>query len=223
MIACLNEIFICIMYIIMRVLFLYLSIFMCFTGCNNSKNVTESNLHELPDQVILTYLPCDSNSILWMQPYGNVDHGGGNAFFHNGIDFGTEHNGAFYSCSNGYVSQIELNTGVGWDGTNYRITIQVSKTVILDYHFEIAGEVSVIDRKNNIFISEGDKVEAGQHIGNLIVATQDIAHVHWSIFENGEAITCPIDYFADDVKNSFESLYDSGIEKRPNTRPNLCE
>lgn len=172
---------------------------------------------------VLTHLPVDSGNVLWMQPFGNVDHGGGNAFFHPGIDFGTQTDGAFFSSASGNVTQVDLDTGAGSSGTNYRITIQVATNVSLDYHFEIFGDVPELQRRNNIFVAVGDQVAAGQHIGNLIVVNPDLSHVHWMIIENGEAVNCPLDYFSDDAAQSFETLYDSGIEKRPSSRPDLCE
>jgi len=199
--------------------FLLLCLFY-LSGCKNSLN---SSGPQLPSQAVLTYLPCDSGTVIWMQPFGNVDHGGGNAFFHNGIDFAYQADGAFFSCADGYVTQVDLNTGVGAAGTNYRISIKVAKNVSLDYHFEICGDVPELQRRNNIFVAVGDTVEAGQQIGNLIVLDPNITHVHWSIFENGEADKCPLDYFSDDAAQSFEALYDSGIEKRPALRPDLCE
>jgi murein DD-endopeptidase MepM/ murein hydrolase activator NlpD len=170
----------------------------------------------------LTHLPCDSDNLIWMQPYGNVDHGGGNVFFHDGIDFGNP-DGAFFSSADGIVKGVELNTGKGWPGTNYRITIQVTPTIILDYHFEIGGSTSEGERKANIFVADGDQVTAGQHIANLIAIDQNVAHVHWGVYENGSADKCPLNYFAVDVAESLEALYDSGIEKRPSNRPDLCE
>ena len=193
------------------------------SGCDSGSNGNGSDTPQLPPQAVLTHLPCDSGAVLWMQPFGNVDHGGGNAFFHNGVDFGTQTGGAFFSSADGYVTQVELDTGVGWPGTNYRITIQVATNVSLDYHFEIGGNAPESQRRNNIFVSIGDTVEAGQHIGNLIVVTPDVAHVHWGIYENGVADNCPLDYFSDVASQSFESLYDSGIEKRPSSRLDLCE
>jgi murein DD-endopeptidase MepM/ murein hydrolase activator NlpD len=206
---------------VLRRSFLLLLCLFFLAGCDSGPDGNDA--HQLPSQAVLTHLPCDVGAVLWMQPYGNVDHGGGNAFFHPGIDFGTQAEGAFFSGGDGYVTQVELDTGVGSAGTNYRITIQVATNVVLDYHFEIFGDVPESQRTNNILVTAGDRVEAGQHIGNLIVSTPDLAHVHWSVLEDGEAASCPLDYFSDDAANSFETLYDSGIEKRPGSRPDLCE
>jgi murein DD-endopeptidase MepM/ murein hydrolase activator NlpD len=178
---------------------------------------------EVTGQPILTHLPCHSADVVWMQPFGNVDHGGGNAFFHDGIDFGTQPDAAFFSSADGAVTQVELNTGKGWPGTNYRITIQIAHNVFLDYHFEIGGNAPESQRRDSILVAAGDEVEAGQQIGNLIVVGSDVAHVHWGIYEDGEAVNCPLGYFTEDVAQSFETLYDSGIEKRPSSRPDLCE
>ena len=171
---------------------------------------------------LLTRLPCDSETLIWMQPYGDVDHGGGNAFFHNGIDFGNP-NGAFFSSADGTIKEVDLNTGQGWPGTNYRIVIQITPTLILDYHFEIGGSTSEDDRKANIFVTAGEKVTAGQHIANLIAIDHNVAHVHWGVYDQGSADKCPLDYFAVDAAESMEGLYDSGIEKRPSNRVDLCE
>jgi hypothetical protein len=127
----------------------------------------------LPES-LLTHLPCDSDTLIWMQPYGNVDHGGGNAFFHDGIDFGNP-NGPFFSSGEGIVKEVDLDTGKGWPGSNYRITIQITPTLILDYHFEIGGFASEDDRRANIFVVSGDRVTPGQHIANLIAIDQNVA------------------------------------------------
>ena len=171
---------------------------------------------------VLTDIPCDPETLIWMQPYGDVDHGGGNAFFHDGIDFGNP-NGAFFSSADGIIKEVDLNTGKGWPGTNYRIVIEITPTLILDYHFEIGGSTSEDERKANIFIVAGDKVSAGQHIANLIAIDHNVAHVHWGVYDQGSADKCPLDYFAVPVAESLEGLYDSGIEKRPSNRVDLCE
>jgi len=195
------------------------------TGEETEQTIEETTPKETVEEseAVLTVLPCDSSVVRWMQPFGNVDHGSGNAFFHNGIDFGTTANGRFFSCADGTVTQIEMNTGAGWPGTNYRIIIQVATGVYLDYHFEIAGSVPEAQRKNNIFVAVGDWVTAGQHIGNLIVLDPDIAHVHWGVLEGDSVSKCPLDYFTANVAQNFEALYDSGIEKRPSSRADLCE
>lgn len=181
----------------------------------------------LSTSVLLTKLPCDSGTVLWIQPFGHVDHGGGNAFFHNGIDFGMENGGQFFSSAGGTVKEVVLNTGVGWPGTNYRITIQVNTDIILDYHFEIGGSAPLSAREANIFVEAGDTVTAGQHIANLIYGDDlnaaDVAHVHWGVYGNNDPTTCPLDYFSPDTAASFETLYDSGLEKRPAYRVDLCE
>ncbi len=187
-------------------------------GCNGDSSGVV--LH-FPEDVELTHLPCDPGSVIWMQPFGNVDHGGGNAFFHNGINFGTRANGAFYSSAAGYVTAVDLDKDVG---TKYRITIRVSSSVSLDYHFEIYGEAPESQRRENIFVSEGDTVVAGQHIADLIVMEAGLGHVHWIVFVDGEATTCPLDQFSESAAAAFEALYDDPeIEQRPVSRPDLCE
>jgi murein DD-endopeptidase MepM/ murein hydrolase activator NlpD len=174
----------------------------------------------------MTEIPIDSNSVRWIQPHGDVDHGGGNIFFHDGIDFGTVNGGKFFSTVNGIVSNIELNTGKGWPGTNYRIMIQVDANIILDYHFEIGGDAPLSQRQANVLVALGDPVTAGQHIANLIYGDDanaaDVAHVHWGIYGNVDRTKCPLDYFSTAAAQSFEALYDSGIEKRPAYREDLC-
>jgi len=186
----------------------------------------EGTYHVDPSKSLLTHLPCDPSSVQWIQPHGWVDHGGGNVFFHDGIDLGTINGGQFFSAGNGDVVAVELNTGKGWPGTNYRVVIKVGDDMRLDYHFEIGGHASEADRRANIFVGVGDKVKAGQHIGNLIYGddpnASGVAHVHWGIY-NGHQTTCPLNYFSLNAAQSFEALYDSGIEKRPNNRPDLCE
>ena len=173
----------------------------------------------------LTHIPSDAKSIVWIQPHGNLNFGGGNTFFHDGIDFGVREGGKFFSAGNGEVTGVEWNTGKGYPGTNYRITIRVGGILTLDYHFEIGGYAPLKRRKANVFVSVGEKVTAGQHIGNLIFGNSlkpgETGHVHWGIY-NGHQKKCPKNYFIPLAARNFEALYDSGIEKRPGYRTNLC-
>jgi len=143
--------------------------------------------------------------------------------YHNGIDFNTISRGRFLACADGEVEKIEVNTGKGLPGTNYRIVIRVAKKLELDYHFEIGGSISEAERNQNIFVSKGNKVKAGQHIANLIVIDSDIAHVHFSVLENGEVIKCPLDYFSRNVADLLEQLYDANPRVYSHSlNPNLC-
>ena len=195
-------------------------------GLNNTiyKFIGKYRLHRT--QALLTHLPCGPEMLNWIQPFGEVDHGGGNAFFHNGIDFGNP-GGSYFSAADGIVTSVETDTGQGWPGTNYRIKIQINQNMDLDYHFEIGGVAALTEREANILVNVGDQVSAGQHIANLITGNDlnadDVAHVHWGVYENGSADKCPLDYFPSDVSQAFEDLYDSGIEKRPAYRDDLCD
>jgi len=195
-------------------------------GLSNSAYILEGTYRVGQNGTSLTHIPSDPKAVLWMQAHGNVKHGGGNTFFHDGIDFGVIGGRKFFSAGDGEVTVVELNTGQGWPGTNYRITIQVTDSMNLDYHFEIGGYTPLKRRKANIFVSVGEKVKAGQHIGNLILGNNpkaaDVAHVHWGIY-NGHQKNCPLNYFTPLAAKNLEALYDSGIEKRPRYRKNLCE
>lgn len=174
---------------------------------------------------LLTHIPGDAKSIVWIQPHGNLNFGGGNTGFHDGIDFGATAGGKFFSAGNGEVTNVEWNTGKGYPGTNYRVTIRIGGILSLDYHFEIGGYAPLKRRQANLLVSVGDKVTAGQHIGNLISGNQlkpgETAHVHFGIY-NGHQKICPKNYFTPLAARRFEALYDSGIEKRPAYRVNLC-
>jgi hypothetical protein len=174
------------------------------------------------EEIVLTHMPVDSQGLLWIQPFGHVDHGGGNAFFHNGFDFGNP-DGAYYSSAAGTIREVDMDTGQGFPGSNYRILIQVGLTAVLDYHFEIGGSVTLEERMLHVFVAPGEEVSAGQHIGNLLAVDTDVAHAHWTVSVMGSNDTCPLAYFTDTVATSLEALYDSGIEKRPANRPDLCE
>ncbi|MCX8093349.1 MAG: hypothetical protein N3E50_04200, partial [Candidatus Goldbacteria bacterium] len=103
---------------------------------------------------------------------------------------------------------------------NYRIVIQVSARVYLDYHFEIGGYISEEERKRNIFVKKGDYVKAGQKIANLI-SLVDYAHVDFGIKMDDKRDKCPLYFFTTQAATKLELLFDS-VEKRPN-RDNLCE
>lgn len=61
------------------------------------------------------------------------------------------------TCADGEIEKVELNTGAGLPGTNYRLVIKVAKNLELDYHFEIGGSVSEPERNRNILVSKGSK------------------------------------------------------------------
>ena len=156
-----------------------------------------------------------------MQPFGNVVYDATRSAFHCGFDFGMKFNYApFYSCGDGAVLEVNYNTNEGLSGTNYRIVISVSANVSLDYHFEIGGNVSEQEIKNNIFVKQGDYVKAGQKIANLI-SLVDYAHVDFGIKKDDKRDICPLQFFTTDAANKMEILFDS-VEKRP-IRENLCE
>ena len=173
-----------------------------------------------PSMPELNSLPIKESDVAWMQPFGNVDYGTKTAY-HSGFDFGMKTAiTPFYSCGDGVVSEVNYNTGEGLPGTNYRIVIQVSARVFLDYHFEIGGSVSEEQRKQNIFVKQGDYIKAGTKIANLI-SLVDYAHVDFGIKLDESRNQCPLIFFSKDTASKLENLFDS-VEKRP-VRDNLCE
>lgn len=69
--------------------------------------------------------------------------------------------------------------------------------------------------RDTILVAVGDRVTAGQHIGNLL-SQGDGAHVHFGLGGG-----CPLEQFSPSVAAQLEALYGSGIERRPEL-PNLC-
>ncbi len=190
-------------------------------ACGSNPYQAELDLEFAPG--VLTALPCRPADVTIMQPFGVVTLPDEPYRFHNGIDISTASGDPFYACAPGRVEKIELDTGVGWPGTNYRISIRVSRTRVVDYHFEIGGSRPESERRANIFVSEGDYVEAGQHIANLIVLG-GAAHVHFGVIENNNMDQCPLKFFSAEAAREFEAMYDQPqVEKRPAWRENLCE
>jgi len=177
---------------------------------------------DLPEMVVLTSSPVEADDSRWIAPYGTI-YDPDSTRFHNGIDFNTVNGGRFLACADGEVEKVELNTGQGWPGTNYRIVIKVAQKLKLDYHFEIGGSVSETERKSNIFVSKGDKVKAGQNIANLINLDDEAAHVHFGVYENENVIKCPLFYFSQNVADLLEELYDANPRVYNHSQnPNLC-
>lgn len=175
-----------------------------------------------PDTPRLTALPCDTAAATIIGAYGTIVEPGGATRFHNGIDITTADGGAFYSCADGAVTMIDLDTGDGLPGTNYRIWVKISARATLEYHFEIGGAASEQQRRDNIIVSEGQRVRAGQHIANLI-SGGGVPHVHFMVKERGVESACPVTYFDAAAAQRFERLFDSPwVEKRPD-RPDLCQ
>jgi hypothetical protein len=135
---------------------------------------------------------------------------------HTGFDFGMRTVKRFYSIGAGVVTEAGLAPGQGLAGTNYRIRIDYTSTgVSAEYFFEIAGSAPDQTLRDNILVAVGDRVTAGQHIGNLLSQGPG-AHVHF-----GFGGPCPLDQFSPSVAAQLEALYDSGIERRPGL-PTLC-
>ena len=121
-----------------------------------------------------------------------------------------------YSLGTGVVTEAGLAPGQGLAGTNYRIRIDYTSTGLsAEYFFEIAGSASDQTLRENILVAIGDRVTAGQHIGNLL-SQGDGAHVHF-----GLGGRCPIESLSPGVAAQLEALYNSGIERRP-TFPTIC-
>ena len=120
----------------------------------------------------------------------------------NGLDIGMTTGGRFFSIGDGVVTVVELNTGQGLPGTNYRVQMEHTATLGSEYHFEIDGTVFDQDQRDNVFVAVGDNVSVGQHIANFL---------------------CPVDYFSPEVATQLENLYDDlvNVEKR-SSQPDLC-
>lgn len=177
-----------------------------FVSCG--KNPFSSDTRFMLDTPEFESIPFDEASVLWISPFGEIPEPGGITRYHNGIDIGTSNLGHFYSCADGIVTNVELDTGDGLPGTNYRIMIKVSSKVQLEYGFEIGGEISEEERKNNIFVSKGDRVSSGQHIANLINLSEDMAHVHFSVSQGSSKDMCPVDFFSEAAAKKLEEIYD---------------
>jgi murein DD-endopeptidase MepM/ murein hydrolase activator NlpD len=191
-----------------------------FAACGRNPYATDPLFR--PDTPKLTELPCDTAAVAIIGAYGTIQRLDGTTYFHNGIDITTVDGGKFYGCADGVVTKVELNTGVGFPGTNYRIWIKISSQATIDYHFELGGSVPEQRRRDNIFVNEGQRVRAGQHIANLIYAG-DGCHVHFWVMENGSGDRCPLTCFTAATAAKFERLFDSPwVEKRP-VRPDLCQ
>ena len=166
-----------------------------------------------PATQTMTAMPVDPAAVTFMSPY---DQG------HNGLDIGTTAGGRFFSIADGVVTLVELNTGQGFPGTNYRIGIDYATPIDVEYHFEIGGTVSDQDQRDNIFVAVGDTVTAGQHIGNLMSQDEN-AHVHFGIYEQPVGVVrCPLDYFAPEVAAQLENLYDSLDVEQRSSQSDLC-
>jgi len=179
-------------------------------GCGDSSSPTAST-SELPATQTMTVLPFDPAAVTLISPFTPS---------HTGIDINTITGGRFLSPGTGIVTLIELNTGQGLPGTNYRVRIHLTSTGLNAlYHFEVDGSISDQTQQNNILVALEDRVTAGQHIGNL--ASQGThAHVHFDMLDAGGRATvqCPLVYFSPAVAEAWESLYDEKIRERDEER-----
>ena len=179
------------------------------------RKCSESSTPSGPATQTMTAMPVDPAAVTFMSPY---DQG------HNGLDIGMTTGSRFFSIGDGVVTVVELNTGQGLPGTNYRVQMEHTATLGSEYHFEIDGTVFDQDQRDNVFVAVGDNVSAGQHTANFL-SQDDDAHVHFGIYQLGEAgvVRCPVDYFSPEVATQLENLYDDlvNVEKR-SSQPDLC-
>ena len=178
---------------------------------NTGMTVNGISLSELPATQTMTVLPFDTTGVTLISPFKPS---------HTGIDINTITGGRFLSPGTGIVTLVELNTGQGRPGTNYRVRIHHTSTGINSlYHFEVDGSISDQMQQNNILVALGDQVTVGQHIGNLM-SQGPHAHVHYDMLDAGGRATvrCPIVYFSSDVAATWETLYDQKIKDRDDAR-----
>jgi len=174
------------------------------------------SLSALPATQTMTVMPFDQAAVTYMSPFRPS---------HTGIDINTITGGRFLSPGTGIVTNIELNTGNGLPGgSNYGIRIHLTSTGLYAwYHFEVNGSISDQTQRDNILVALGDRVTAGQHIGNLVSLGKN-AHVHFDMLDAGgrAAVRCPSVYFTPGVWTAWENLYDAKILVRTSKLPDLC-
>jgi len=183
---------------------------------NTGMTVNGISLSALPATQTMTVMPFDQAAVTYMSPFRPS---------HTGIDINTITGGRFLSPGTGIVTNIELNTGNGLPGgSNYGIRIHLTSTGLYAwYHFEVNGSISDQTQRDNILVALGDRVTAGQHIGNLVSLGKN-AHVHFDMLDAGgrAAVRCPSVYFTPEVWTAWENLYDAKILARTSKLPDLC-
>jgi len=181
-------------------------------GPDTGPMVDGISLSELPATQTMVAMPFDPAAVTLISPFKPS---------HTGINIYTVSGGRFLSPGTGIVTKIELNTGNGLPGgTNYGIRIHLTSTGLKAwYHFEINGSISNQTQRDNILVALGDRVTAGQHIGNLVNLGEH-AHVHFDILDAGgrAAVRCPLVYFSSAVATAWEDLYDAKIRERDEER-----
>ena len=179
---------------------------------NTGLTVNGISLSELPATQTMTLMPFDTAPVTLISPFKPS---------HTGLNIYTISGGRFLSPGTGIVTNIELNTGNGLPGgSNYGIRIHLTSTGLYAwYHFEVNGSISDQTQRDNILVALGDRVAAGQHIGNL-VSLGPHAHVHFDMLDAGgrAAVRCPLVYFSPDVATTWETLYDEKIKERDDAR-----
>jgi hypothetical protein len=182
------------------------------SGGNPGITVDGISLSELPATQTMTVMPVDQAAVTFISPFKPS---------HTGIDINTITGGRFLSPGTGIVTMIELNTGQGLPGgNNYRIRLHLTSTGLTAiYHFEVHGSISDQTQQDNILVALGDRVTAGQHIGNL-VSLGEHAHVHFDMLNAGgrDAVRCPSVYFTPEVWTAWETLYDAKVRERNTER-----
>jgi len=190
-------------------------------ACSIGSILSGDSLPETPPKA--TFLPFDPEEITRFGKFGHFPDRVIGPNFHGGIDMFPfpGKTATFYAIAPGRVDDIDPDTHQGYDGDkgarNWRITIAISKTVIVGYHFEAAldestkSPLSVAEVKALIHVKEGQSVTAGQPISDLPYRCSS-SHVHFSIIDSsipgGEhpGMPSPLTYFDSATKAELEKL-----------------
>jgi len=128
-------------------------------------------------------------------------------FTHQGVDFMTTKDLVpFQATASGTISTVTFAKEDGPMGWHVGFCIQYDETYGACYNFETFSQAEATGQKqmDNIFVQEGDILEQGDLIGNLVLG-QGGTHVDFGVNVPGDRI-CPEPFFTEDAKASVLRL-----------------
>ncbi|MBL7118421.1 peptidoglycan DD-metalloendopeptidase family protein [Candidatus Bathyarchaeota archaeon] len=143
----------------------------------------------------------DLNDVTKIQTYHDPD----SSELHVGFDFAFEESKEIISPINGTVTSVHkhrMSNGL-WI-VDVVISVNSEWSTFIAFEPDTRSETVIDQQLARISVKQGDEVEQGQLLGNLLTKG-DFAHIHWSVLENEEYVS-PYDYCSPEAKAQMDAL-----------------
>ena len=145
----------------------------------------------------------DATHLHIIQGFGQIS----STFYHNGIDFGFNDTTQILAPCAAHVMDVKFwynDKGGHWQ-TNVRL--QLNQQWMQEIVFESWATNQSLGQQqaDAIVVKQGDKLQQGQVIGNLLSQGTG-CHIHFGLLSNNNAV-CPYSYFSPQAKAAFDGYF----------------